>query len=31
MLLSQPYLTTAIQAGKLFDPKSGQMLANQLG
>jgi imidazolonepropionase-like amidohydrolase len=30
MLWSQPVQTTAIRAGKLFDPKSGQMLANQV-
>jgi imidazolonepropionase-like amidohydrolase len=30
MLWSQAVQTTAIRAGKLFDPKSGQMLANQV-
>jgi imidazolonepropionase-like amidohydrolase len=30
MLWPQSVQTTAIRAGKLFDPKSGQMLANQL-
>ncbi|MGA3235605.1 MAG: amidohydrolase family protein [Bryobacteraceae bacterium] len=30
MLWSQAAQTTAIRAGKLFDPKSGQMLANQV-
>ena len=30
MLWSQSARTTAIQAGRLFDPKSGQMLANQV-
>ena len=30
MLWSQAAPTTAIRAGKLFDPKSGQMLANQV-
>jgi imidazolonepropionase-like amidohydrolase len=30
MLWSQAATTTAIQAGKLFDPKSGRMLANQV-
>jgi imidazolonepropionase-like amidohydrolase len=30
MLWSQATQTTAIRAGKLFDPKSGQMLANQV-
>ena len=29
-LWSQPAQTTAILAGKLFDPKSGQMLANRV-
>jgi imidazolonepropionase-like amidohydrolase len=30
MLWAQPAQTTAVRAGKLFDPKSGQMLANQV-
>jgi imidazolonepropionase-like amidohydrolase len=30
MLWAQAVQTTAIRAGKLFDPKSGQMLANQV-
>src|SRR5450759_5876994 len=30
MLWSQAAQTTAVRAGKLFDPKSGQMLANQV-
>jgi imidazolonepropionase-like amidohydrolase len=30
MLWPQAVQTTAIRAGKLFDPKSGRMLANQL-
>jgi imidazolonepropionase-like amidohydrolase len=30
MIWSQTARTTAIRAGKLFDPKSGQMLANQV-
>jgi len=30
MLWSQALQTTAIRAGKLFDPRSGQMLANQV-
>ncbi|MGD1071124.1 MAG: amidohydrolase family protein [Bryobacteraceae bacterium] len=30
MLWSQGVQTTAVRAGKLFDPKSGQMLANQV-
>jgi imidazolonepropionase-like amidohydrolase len=30
MLWSQAVQTTAIRAGKLFDPKSGQMLTNQV-
>ena len=30
MLWSQAAPATAIRAGKLFDPKSGQMLANQV-
>ena len=30
VLWSQNAQVTAVRAGKLFDPKSGQMLANQI-
>ena len=30
MLWPQTAQTTAVRAGKLFDPKSGRMLANQV-